>query len=85
MSDRQAGNGRAAAGTYVELLGRDACVELLGSAPVGWLAFCDGETPRVVPVNFAVDGDEVVVRAKELAIVIPLREVCGRRLHEAAR
>jgi nitroimidazol reductase NimA-like FMN-containing flavoprotein (pyridoxamine 5'-phosphate oxidase superfamily) len=48
---------------YVELLGRGECLRLLPSVPVGWLAYCDGEDPVVVPVNFAVDGDEVVIRS----------------------
>lgn len=48
---------------YTEVLGRDECLRLLPSVPVGWLAYCDGDEPEVVPVNFALDGDEIVVRS----------------------
>lgn len=47
---------------YVEVVGREECLELLASEPVGWLAWCEGETPHMVPVNFAVDAGEVLIR-----------------------
>lgn len=49
---------------YLEKLSREECLQLLASVPVGWIAYCrpDG-APGVVPVNFVVNGDEVVVRA----------------------
>ncbi|WP_170297315.1 pyridoxamine 5'-phosphate oxidase family protein [Georgenia thermotolerans] len=48
---------------YTEVLGREECLRLLAAVPVGWLAYCDGGDPEVVPVNFVLDGDEVVVRS----------------------
>jgi nitroimidazol reductase NimA-like FMN-containing flavoprotein (pyridoxamine 5'-phosphate oxidase superfamily) len=48
---------------YVEVLGHAECMRLLPSVPVGWLAYCDADAPVLVPVNFAVDGDEIVVRS----------------------
>lgn len=49
---------------YLEKLSREECLQLLASVPVGWIAYCrpDG-APGVVPVNFVLNGDEVVVRA----------------------
>ena len=48
---------------YVEVLGHAECMRLVSSVPVGWLAYCEEDAPLLVPVNFAVDGDEVVVRS----------------------
>ena len=61
-TDRHVG-GAVDVQAYVEVLGREECLRLLPSVPVGWLTYCDGDEPQVVPVNFAVDGDEVVVRS----------------------
>jgi nitroimidazol reductase NimA-like FMN-containing flavoprotein (pyridoxamine 5'-phosphate oxidase superfamily) len=44
----------------LETLPFDECLRLLGSVPVGRLGFvCDGEV-NVLPVNHAVDGQDVV-------------------------
>ncbi|TDC97482.1 pyridoxamine 5'-phosphate oxidase family protein [Actinomadura sp. 7K507] len=46
----------------LEELGRADCMELLGQAGIGRVAFDDGEGPTVVPVNYAVDGNAVIFR-----------------------
>lgn len=48
--------------TYLERLTREQCLELLQTVPVGWLAYCHAGRPQLVPVNFALDQDEVLVR-----------------------
>ncbi|MHB1290188.1 pyridoxamine 5'-phosphate oxidase family protein [Georgenia sp.] len=50
-------------GPYVEKLSRHECVQLLSSVSVGWIAYCRAEGPGMVPVNFVLNGDEVVIRA----------------------
>jgi nitroimidazol reductase NimA-like FMN-containing flavoprotein (pyridoxamine 5'-phosphate oxidase superfamily) len=46
----------------IEVLPRDECLELLQSATIGRIAYCAGDEARIVPVNFLVYYDEVVVR-----------------------
>jgi nitroimidazol reductase NimA-like FMN-containing flavoprotein (pyridoxamine 5'-phosphate oxidase superfamily) len=48
-------------GTYLEVLTREECLRLLPTVPVGWIAYC-AYRPQLVPVNFVVHGDEIVVR-----------------------
>jgi len=43
-------------------LTRAECLSLLPTVPVGRLVFTDRALPAVVPVNFVLDGDQVVVR-----------------------
>jgi nitroimidazol reductase NimA-like FMN-containing flavoprotein (pyridoxamine 5'-phosphate oxidase superfamily) len=45
-----------------EVLGRDECFALLRSAEVGRIGLSMSALPVVLPVNFAVDGDRLVVR-----------------------
>ena len=46
-----------------EVLSHDSCIELLGLEEVGRIAWvADGE-PRIVPVNYAWDGEAVVLRS----------------------
>ena len=45
-----------------EVLGRDECFALLRSATVGRIGLSMSALPVVLPVNFAVDGDRLVVR-----------------------
>jgi uncharacterized protein len=45
-----------------EVLGRDECFALLRSAAVGRIGLSMSALPVVLPVNFAVDGDRLVVR-----------------------
>ena len=44
-------------------LGRDQCLELLASAPVGRIVYTERALPAVVPVTFVLDGDVVTVPA----------------------
>jgi nitroimidazol reductase NimA-like FMN-containing flavoprotein (pyridoxamine 5'-phosphate oxidase superfamily) len=40
------------------------CMRLLGETPIGRVAFTDQTLPAVAPMNFAVDGDCVIVRTR---------------------
>jgi uncharacterized protein len=46
----------------LEILGRDECLRLLATDEIGRLAVVVANTPLVVPVNYALDGDAVVFR-----------------------
>lgn len=50
----------------IEELGRDECLELLGTQSIGRLAVADHGhyPPHLVPVNFVLDGDRVVFRSE---------------------
>lgn len=43
-------------------LDRAECLRLLGTAVVGRIVFTEGALPAIRPVNFLLDGDEVVFR-----------------------
>ncbi|MCP2335936.1 pyridoxamine 5'-phosphate oxidase family protein [Actinomadura rupiterrae] len=43
-------------------LDREACLALIAPGGVGRVAFDDGEGPSVLPVNYVMDGEEVVFR-----------------------
>ena len=43
-------------------LSRDECLSLLATHEVGRLAVVEGHTPLIFPVNYALDGDAVVIR-----------------------
>ncbi len=45
-----------------EVLGRDECFRLLASVAVGRIGLSMSALPVVLPVNFAVDGDRLVIR-----------------------
>ncbi|WP_152188674.1 pyridoxamine 5'-phosphate oxidase family protein [Georgenia satyanarayanai] len=47
----------------LEVLDQRACRQLLDQVSVAWLAHCAGGPVHLVPVNFVVHGDEVVVRS----------------------
>jgi nitroimidazol reductase NimA-like FMN-containing flavoprotein (pyridoxamine 5'-phosphate oxidase superfamily) len=47
----------------LDVLTRAECLELLATVPVGRLVYTHDALPAVVPVNFLVDGQEVLVRA----------------------
>jgi uncharacterized protein len=51
--------------TGLEELDRDECLELLARAPLGRLGVVVGGRPLVFPVNFALDGNAVVLRTDE--------------------
>lgn len=46
----------------LEILDRQACLDLLATVAIGRLAYVAGGVPRVVPLNVALDGDRVVFR-----------------------
>ncbi|MCU1449690.1 MAG: hypothetical protein JWP02_1860 [Acidimicrobiales bacterium] len=46
----------------IESLDRAECLRLLGSRTVGRLAFVVGDQPVVLPVNYALDAETVVLR-----------------------
>ncbi|MFG1928844.1 pyridoxamine 5'-phosphate oxidase family protein [Cryptosporangium sp. NPDC048952] len=43
-------------------LSREECLTLLGSVPVGQVVFTHHALPEVLPVNFRLDGDAVMIR-----------------------
>ena len=48
--------------TAVEVLERQECLDLLASDSVGRLAIVHGGAALIFPVNYAIDGDNVVFR-----------------------
>jgi nitroimidazol reductase NimA-like FMN-containing flavoprotein (pyridoxamine 5'-phosphate oxidase superfamily) len=46
----------------LEVLDRVECLRLLRSTPVGRLGFSTGALPTILPVNYVVDGDRLLVR-----------------------
>ena len=47
----------------LEVLDRDTCLELARTVDVGRVAWAEADAPvQVLPVNFAFDGDDVIVR-----------------------
>ena len=48
--------------TGLEVLDRDECFRLLGVNGVGRVAVVDGGRPVIFPVNYAVDGEQVLFR-----------------------
>ena len=55
---------QAMSGLIVDL-GREDSLALLASAPVGRIVFTRGALPAIHPVNFVVDGDDVVITTSE--------------------
>lgn len=49
--------------TSMRALGRDRCLELLASVPVGRVVFSMRALPAIRPVNHLVDGNTVVIRS----------------------
>ncbi len=41
---------------------RTECLDLLATDSVGRLAVLDGRTPTILPVNYALDGEDIVFR-----------------------
>jgi nitroimidazol reductase NimA-like FMN-containing flavoprotein (pyridoxamine 5'-phosphate oxidase superfamily) len=56
----------------LEVLGRDDCLALLGSASFGRLGLTSRALPTILPVNFWFDGARILVRTGE-----------GSKLHAA--
>ncbi len=46
----------------LEVLGRDDCLRLLALATLGRIGFTSGALPTVLPVNFHLDGERILVR-----------------------
>lgn len=46
----------------LEVLGRDECVRLLERATLGRIGLTSGALPTMLPVNFWLDGDRIVIR-----------------------
>ena len=46
----------------IEVLGSDECKELLAQDVIGRVAVVIGATPMIFPVNYALDGDAIVMR-----------------------
>jgi uncharacterized protein len=46
----------------LEVIDRDECLRLLAGDEIGRLAVIAGNTPVVLPVNYALDGETVVFR-----------------------
>ncbi|WP_216853134.1 pyridoxamine 5'-phosphate oxidase family protein [Phytoactinopolyspora halotolerans] len=46
----------------LEVLSREQCYELVGSVPIGRIVFTEGALPAIQPVNFILDGEDVVIR-----------------------
>jgi hypothetical protein len=44
-------------------IGRDRCLRLLASAPIGRVVFTERALPAIRPVNHLVDGDTVIIRS----------------------
>ncbi|MBA9002764.1 pyridoxamine 5'-phosphate oxidase family protein [Thermomonospora cellulosilytica] len=46
----------------LEILEHTECLSLLARAPLGRIVFTDRALPAVLPVNFALDGEDVIIR-----------------------
>jgi nitroimidazol reductase NimA-like FMN-containing flavoprotein (pyridoxamine 5'-phosphate oxidase superfamily) len=46
----------------LEVLGHDECLRLLAFATLGRIGFTSGALPTVLPINFHLDGDRILVR-----------------------
>ena len=49
--------------TGIEVISRAECLELMATEPVGRLAVVDHGSPHVVPVNFVLDGEDVIFQS----------------------
>jgi nitroimidazol reductase NimA-like FMN-containing flavoprotein (pyridoxamine 5'-phosphate oxidase superfamily) len=49
--------------TRIEWLDRDECLRLLAGDCIGRLAIVVGRAPTILPVNYALDGEVVVIRS----------------------
>lgn len=46
----------------LHVLSRQECIDLLSSTPIGRIVFTDRALPAVQPVNFYLDGEDIVIR-----------------------
>lgn len=49
----------------LEVLDRDECLALLATATLGRVAVTTGALPQVVPVNFHLEGERILIRTAE--------------------
>ncbi|MDP4510484.1 pyridoxamine 5'-phosphate oxidase family protein [Nonomuraea turcica] len=47
----------------LQVLSHEECMRLLPSRPIGRIVFTDRALPAVQPVNFCMDGEDIVIRA----------------------
>ena len=47
----------------LQVLEREECLQLLGTATLGRIGVSSGALPVVLPVNFYLDGDRILVRS----------------------
>ena len=74
-----------ASGRLVEL-SRDECLELLGAMSVGRIAYTTDDGPRVLPVNYVLEGDGVIFRTvpygaagqRSMFVRLPCVQLTGR-------
>lgn len=62
----------------VHELDREECVDLLRSQEVGRIAFADDSGPDVLPVNYTIDGDEILVATSGYGVIA--RAATGARV-----
>ncbi|WP_203433154.1 pyridoxamine 5'-phosphate oxidase family protein [Jiangella asiatica] len=46
----------------LEKLDRTTCYALLATVPIGRIVFTEAALPAIQPVNFVLDGDDVIIR-----------------------
>jgi nitroimidazol reductase NimA-like FMN-containing flavoprotein (pyridoxamine 5'-phosphate oxidase superfamily) len=46
----------------LEILERADCLRLLASVPLGRVVFTDRALPAIQPVNFVLDGEDIIIR-----------------------
>lgn len=44
-----------------QALGRERCLALMASAPIGRVVYTDQALPAIAPVSFVLDGDQVIM------------------------
>jgi len=49
----------------LEILSREACLRALAQGGLGRIAINVGALPRILPVRFVLDGEDVVVRVRQ--------------------
>lgn len=54
----------------LEVLGRDECLGLLETATIGRVGVSARALPTILPVNFWLDGDRIVIRSGEGAKLV---------------
>jgi nitroimidazol reductase NimA-like FMN-containing flavoprotein (pyridoxamine 5'-phosphate oxidase superfamily) len=56
-------------GSLIRELNTAECRKLLGSTAVGRIAVCTPDGPVIIPVNYAMDGDAVVIRTSSYSLL----------------